>query len=227
MWRVAVRMISGGLDKAQLAALKKVIKEQELTPAKRSRLLKRLARHGIIAAAKRNQRKQQSPDGTPWPARKRGKKKMLQNLPKLLAVREMPGGDAVTLFLRSTKSGKTISAGALGHVHASGATIRVNAENLRQRPQSGEPATKWQAKRLRALGFMRREGKRQVRASLSWIVANLHRGQAGVIIREMSGKTPARTWTIEVPARVFLGVSDDEFNNMLARQLQALNFGGQ
>ena len=38
--------------------------------------------------------------------------------------------------------------------------------------------------------------------------------------------TPAkRTWTIDIPGRVFLGVSNDEFNQIIARKMQAIGFG--
>ncbi|EGD2452015.1 hypothetical protein J0X75_004755 [Salmonella enterica] len=33
------------------------------------------------------------------------------------------------------------------------------------------------------------------------------------------------SWTVDLPARVFLGMNDDEFDKALARQLQAIGFG--
>jgi hypothetical protein len=49
--------------------------------------------------------------------------------------------------------------------------------------------------------------------------------QAGLLIRKLSGKAVKNSWQIDLPARVFLGMSDDEFNKALARQLQAIGFG--
>ena len=219
-------MISGGLNKAHLETLKKTITDLALPPAKRRRLLMRIARHGIIVAAKRNQKKQQFPDGTPWPERKRGNRKLLQNLPKLLDVREVHGGEGVAIYLRSEKRGKKISAGALGYIHDTGATVEINAASLPPFPQEGKGATKGQARRLRKLNFKRRDNGRWVKASASWILEHLSRAQAGVIIREMSGEAPKNAWKIVVPSRVFLGVDDDEFVKILARQLQGLNYGG-
>ncbi|EOK1143079.1 TPA: hypothetical protein ACS3AC_000962 [Klebsiella pneumoniae] len=217
--------IEGGLDRRQLNDLKRELARRDLPPRKRQRLLWRIARHGIIAAAKRNQRQQQSPEGAPWPGRRRGKQKMLRGLPKLLAVREMPEREAVVVYLRS-QGGRALSAGVLGAIHAQGATTTVNAAALPTPAQSG-PATRKQASALRKLGYQRREGGRWVRASASWVVQNLSRAQAGLIIRKLSGETPKSTWKIVLPARAFLGVSDAEFNRIMARQLQAIDFGWQ
>ncbi|OJH81734.1 hypothetical protein ASJ78_04817 [Serratia marcescens] len=49
--------------------------------------------------------------------------------------------------------------------------------------------------------------------------------QAGLLIRKLSGKAAKSVWTVELPARPFLGMSDEEFNKALARQLQAIGFG--
>lgn len=217
--------IDGGLDRRQLSELKRELAKRDLPPRKRQRLLWRIAKNGIITAAKRNQRQQQSPDGTPWPKRKRGKQKMLRGLPRLLAVRELPEREAVVIYLRG-KGGKSLSAGVLGGIHAQGATTTVSAASLPTPEQTGQ-ATRKQASALRKLGYKRREGGRWVKASASWIVQNLSRAQAGLIIRKLSGETSKSTWKIVLPARAFLGVSDAEFNKIMARQLQAIDFGWQ
>jgi hypothetical protein len=59
-------VIAGGeLNKRQLAELKKALASMELPPKKRQRLLWRMAKYGVIAAAKRNVRNQETPDGEP------------------------------------------------------------------------------------------------------------------------------------------------------------------
>ena len=64
-------MIAGGeLNKRQLAELKKALASMELPPKKRQRLLWRMAKYGVIAAAKRNVRNQETPDGEGWEGRK-------------------------------------------------------------------------------------------------------------------------------------------------------------
>ncbi|HFP9670496.1 TPA: phage virion morphogenesis protein, partial [Escherichia coli] len=94
-------MISGQLNPQQLAEAQAMLQSLDLPPKKRRRLLWRIARHGIIAAARRHQRDQAAPDGTAWAPRKRGKGKMFRKLPRLLAVREMPGQDAVKVYFRN------------------------------------------------------------------------------------------------------------------------------
>lgn len=49
--------------------------------------------------------------------------------------------------------------------------------------------------------------------------------QAGLVIRKLKGTPAKHTWTIDIPGRVFLGVSNDEFNQIIARQMQAIGFG--
>lgn len=95
-------MIAGGeLNKRQLAELKKALASMELPPKKRQRLLWRMAKYGVIAAAKRNVRNQETPDGEGWEGRKTKRKgKMLRNMPKLLHIREMPEIQAVRIYLQ-------------------------------------------------------------------------------------------------------------------------------
>ncbi len=214
---------SGGLNRRHLARLREEMRRLDLTPRKRRRLLLRIARHGIIAAAKRNQRRQQSPDGTPWPARKRGKGKLLPKLPKLLAVREIPEQGKVVIYLRGDGR-RGLPPGALGYIHAEGMSTTINAGNLRGRAEQG-PATRAQARALRKLGHRHRQEGRLVKSSAAWIEQNLRSAQAGLLIRKLSDQPVHATWRIELPAREFLGVNDDEFARILARHIQGLNYG--
>lgn len=216
-------MAEGGISRRQLSQLRAGLAKRDLKPRQRQRLLYRMAKQGIIAAAKRNQRNQTDPDGTSWAPRKRGNKKLLRGLPRLLAVREMPEREAVVIYLRG-KGGMKMSAGVLGNIHTQGTSIKVRAED-RPRPAQTGPATRKQAVRLRKLGYKRRDGEREVRASASWIKDNISQAQAGLLIRKLSGEPARKVWMIEIPARAFLGVSDEEFNKILARQLQAIDFG--
>lgn len=216
-------MAEEGLSRQQVDQLKRELQKHDLLPRQRQRLLWRIAKLGVIAASKRNQRQQVSPDGTAWEPRKRGKKKMLRGLPKLLAVRQDVAAGTVTIYLRG-KGGKPLSAGVLGRIHADGMTTTGKAENQVRGDQSG-PATRRQAVKLRKLGFKRRQNGRLVNAPAAWIMQNMSEKQAGLVIRKLSGETPKKTWKIQLPARDFLGVDDAEFDKILARQLQAIGFG--
>ncbi|MGK0603020.1 hypothetical protein [Yokenella regensburgei] len=221
-------MIRGELNQKQLSQLRETLAAADLSPKKRQRLLWRMAKLGIIVAAKRHQREQAAPDGTPWAPRKRGKGKMLKGLPRLLAVREMPEIQGVRIYLKggNYRNGKKpIAAGLVGAVQQDGASIRMSASSAPRKPQANQPALPRQAKRLRALGYKVRQGKRWVKPSSKKIMESMSMAQAGLVIRKLKGTPSKRTWTIDLPGRVFLGVSNDEFNKIIARQMQAIGFG--
>ncbi|EPN2803319.1 phage virion morphogenesis protein [Serratia marcescens] len=222
--------VEGGLDRRQLKELRRALAEADLKPRQRQRLLWRIAKYGLIVAAKRNQRKQATPDGQPWPKRKRGKGKMLRQLPKLLHVRDMPERQAVRIYLKGGQyhnGSGPVSAGLIGAVHQGGASIPMNGDRLPRPNQAGKPALLRQAKRLRALGYKVWKKGRYVKATSRHIMETMSMAQAGLLIKKLRGKPTKKTWKIDIPARVFLGVSDSEFNNILARQLQAIGFGWQ
>ena len=223
-------MFAGGeLNKAQLAKLRDSLASLELPPRKRQRLLWRLAKYGLIAAAKRNVRNQQSPDGSAWAGRKTKRRgKMLRNMPTLLHIREMPEIDAVRIYLQGGgyRNGKTsVPAGVVGYSQQNGMTVRVNRGSQKNQAEPGKKATLSQAKKLRALGYTVKRGKRWVKPTYRQITETMPYGKAGLLIRKLSGTAVKTSWVITVPARAFLGMDDDEFNKALARQLQAIGFG--
>lgn len=223
-------MIAGGeLNKKQLAELRKALAGMELSPKKRQRLLWRMAKYGLIAAAKRHVRNQAAPDGTAWPGRKTKRRgKMLRNLPNLLHIREMPEIQAVRVYLQggNYRNGETsVPAGTVGYSQQNGMRVRVSRNSQPRKTESGKMATPAQAKKLRTLGYQVRRGKRLKKPTLRQITETMPYSQAGLLIRKLSGKAVRTSWTVDLPARVFLGMNDDEFNNALARQLQAIGYG--
>ena len=223
-------MIAGGeLNKKQLAELRKSLASMELPPKKRQRLIWRLAKYGVIAAAKRHVRNQEAPDGQKWPGRKTKRKgKMLRNLPKLLHIREMPEIQAVRIYLQGGgyRNGATpVPAGTVGYAQQYGMRVSVNRRSQPRKVEAGKMATPAQAKKLRALGYRIRTGKRWKKPTLGELTQTMPYSRAGLLIRKLSGKAVKTSWTVDLPARVFLGMSDDEFDNALARQLQAIGFG--
>ena len=153
---------------------------------------------------------------------------MLRQLPRLVHVREMPEREAVRIYLKGgnyRNNSGPVSAGLIGAVHQEGAAIPMSAEKMPRPDQRGKPALMSQAKRLRALGYRVWKKGRYVKASSRQIMESMSMAQAGLLIKKLRGKPTKSTWTIDIPARVFLGVSDTEFNKILARQLQAIGFG--
>ncbi|EFD0291020.1 phage virion morphogenesis protein [Escherichia coli] len=221
--------IRGELNPSQLKVLKDALKSLELTPAKRRRLLWRLAKYGLVAAAKRNVRNQQTPDGVAWQKRKTKRKgKMLRNMPKLIRVREMPEIDAVRLYLSggSYRNGqREVPAGTVGYAQQNGMTATISARQSASSSGQTGPATLRQAKRLRKAGFKVRSGKRWKTPGFKEIQEKVSAAQAGLLIRKLEGTPAKKTWTVTLPAREFLGIGEDDFMKALARQLQAIGFG--
>nr|WP_254872803.1 hypothetical protein [Enterobacter hormaechei] len=201
----------------------------ELPPKKRQRLLWRMAKYGVIAAAKRNVRNQETPDGEGWEGRKTKRKgKMLRNMPKLLHIREMPEIQAVRIYLQGggyRNGDKPVPAGTVGYSQQNGMRVRVSRASQPGKVQAGQMATAAQAKKLRALGYRLRRGKRWKKPTIREITSEMPYGHAGLLIRKLSGKAVKTSWTIDLPSRVFLGMGDEDFNKALARQLQAIGFG--
>ncbi|CQJ44996.1 phage virion morphogenesis protein [Yersinia rohdei] len=222
-------IINGELSQKQLTELQQALKRLDLPAPKRQRLLWRLAKYGVIVAAKRNVRNQQSPDGTPWQGRQTNQRgKMLRNMPKLLHIREMPEISAVRLYLQGggyRNGEKPVPAGVVGYGQQNGMHVTINRSAVVKSAPPDRPATIKQAKRLRALGYKVRKGKGWRKPPYKEIVENMRFAQAGLLIRKLSGKAAKSAWTVDVPAREFLGMSDDDFNKALARQLQAIGFG--
>lgn len=228
--------LNGQLNPAQVKALREQLKQLALPPAKQQRLLWRMAKYGAITAAKRHVREQATPDGQAWDKRKTKRKgKMLRNMPKHLKIRSMPNISAVRVYLQGGdyRSGqKPIRVGVVGQAQQSGMNVTVNRRQVTSSTQAaadkGQPCSLRQAKRLRKLDYKVRKGKRWRKPGYKEIQQSLSKAQAGLIIRKLAaadGKPVKSSWSVRVPPRPFLGMSDEEFDNAMARQLQGINHG--
>lgn len=198
-----------------------------LPPKKRKRLVWRAATE-LKKLAARNVRQQQDPEGNAWAPRKRGKRKMLRGLPKLLEIRT-PRQDVAELGF--TKGTMSAHAGIIANTHQKGHTYQVSAASRRRiAPSDGgkhKPASKAQARKLRELGF-KRPGKRKRSyrsASLGWITGNLNYAQAGLLIKKLKDEPVKESWEIQLPARPFLGASTRQREQAFARALQSIDYG--
>lgn len=216
------------IDAAQLRDMRRAVAQLGLSQKQRQRFIWRMAKYGVIPAAKRNVRNQQAPDGTPWEGRKsRRRGKMLRNLPNLLHIREMPEIDAVRLYLQGggyRNGSASVPAGVVGYAQHEGMSTTVRARKS-GRPSPGKMATLGQAKKLRRLGYRVKKGRRWRKPPFKEITGTMGYAQAGLLIRKLSGKVAKTAWTVDLPARQFLGMSSDDFNKALVRQLQAIGFG--
>ncbi|WP_323996184.1 phage virion morphogenesis protein [Aeromonas hydrophila] len=197
-------------------------------PAKKRKRLVWRAANEMKKLAARNVRQQQDPNGQPWAPRKRGKRKMLRGLPKLLQIRE-PRQDVAELGF--TKGTMSAHAGIIANTHQKGHTYKMTAASRRRiAPSEGgkqKQASKAQARKLRELGFKRPgQRKRSYRsASLGWITSNLNYAQAGLLIKKLKDEPAKENWEIELPARPFLGANAKQREQAFARALQSINYG--
>lgn len=223
-----MNILGAEINAEQLRFMRREIAKLDLPQKKRQRFIWRMAKYGAIPSAKRNVRNQQAPDGTPWEGRKTRKRgKMLRNLPNLLHIKEMPEIEAVRLYLQGggyRNGAASVPAGVVGYAQQEGMTTTVRAGQP-GRPPPGRMATLGQAKKLRALGYRVKKGKRWRKPPFKEITATMRYAQAGLLIRKLGGRAAKTAWTIDLPSRPFLGMSSDDFNNALARQLQAIGFG--
>ncbi|MBI6436433.1 hypothetical protein JEO96_05755 [Proteus mirabilis] len=225
--------IQGQLNAEQLKSLRAKLKDLELPQKKRQRLLWRIAKYGVIVASKRNIRKQSNPDGEAWQGRHGNyRKKMLRNMPKMMHIREMPEKEMVRIYLSGgnyRNGNKQVDAGVVGYSQQNGMTAKISRKsaqdsNISQGAQD-KKATPKQAKKLRALGYKVKKGKRWKKPALKEITENMRFFQAGLLIRILSGKSPQSSWEVDIPSRVFLGISDEDFIKSLERQLQSIGYG--
>lgn len=198
-----------------------------MPPKKRQRLVWRAANE-MKKLATRNVRQQQDPNGNAWAPRKRGKRKMLRGLPKLLVIHE-PSQDVAELGFK--KGSMNVHAGVVANTHQKGHTYKVTAASRRRIAASdggkNKQASKAQARKLRELGF-KRPGKRKKSyrsASLGWITGNLNYAQAGLLIKKLKDEPVKESWEIELPARPFLGANAKQREQAFARALQSINYG--
>ncbi|WP_427192616.1 hypothetical protein [Serratia marcescens] len=216
--------VSVTLPAHQWKALQQELKAAELPPKKRQRLLWRILKLGVMVAARRHQRRQENAEGVKWPGRADGRKdKMMRELVKMMAVQELPASESARIYL---KGAKKVPPGVVGAVQSTGFTTQMSAEraaNASRKRDDG--ATLRQAKRLFDLGYTVFPVSAPRKPSLTEIMESLSMQKAGAIIRSLEGRPPKSGWTITLPGREWLAVSDDEFNKILARQMQAINFG--
>ena len=198
-----------------------------LPPKQRQRLVWRAANE-LKKLAARNVRGQQDPNGNAWAPRKRGRRKMLRGLPKLLRI-HAPRQDVAELGF--TKGTMSAHAGVIAGTHQKGHTYQVTAASRRRIASplggKGKPASKAQARKLRELGF-KRPGKRKRSyrsASLGWITGNLNYAQAGLLIKKLKDEPVKSSWEIQLPARPFLGANTRQREQAFARALQSIDYG--
>ena len=224
-------VISGGLNRQQLKAVKAAIRAAELPPARRRRLLWRLAKYAVIPATKRSVRSQATPDGVPWaPRRTHQKGRMLKGMPARLKIHELTRIDGVRIYPGGASYGRT-KPGVVGFAQQNGATATVSARQVTRGRrgnsdrQRGMPASVGQARRLRKAGYKVRGKRGWRKPGMKEIQTLLNAAQAGLILRKLEGRPAQKSWTLVLPSRPFLGISDADLLKGLTRELRGIGFG--
>lgn len=228
--------------------------EQQMTllmmpAAKRKRLMWRIGARGMIPLARRNVKAQQTPDGKSFTRRRHGRRKMLTRLPRYLTAESSTADKAVVRFkYASGYDGGRSSPSVVGYAHQKGVTYRRTAEQAKKFNQvnADKPCSLNQARKLKKLGYRRpdipdknnqtgrflkyQEGKNRKRthaASMKWMRENLSFRQAGLLIKKLSQQPSRQSWVIKLPARPFLGATPEQAREIIARQLQGIDYGWQ
>ena len=202
--------IHGMLDvRSQLRALR--------LPASKRRTINRALSRKVASFSKSRIRQQRDLNGRAWKARSKGRGKMLRGLSRRMQVQANSGTGKIRFA-----GGKTAYKQQHGH------TEQFDAAKAKQRYGGGndienKPATRSQAKRLKKMGYKRRRGKRHTRPTQAWIINNMSMAQAGAIIRAMDGGGSKDSWDVVLPARSFLGVTNEDDAVLLDLLVQKLS----
>jgi phage gpG-like protein len=222
-----------GLDKArfQLGLIK--------SPSQQKRILSVAARE-VIKAAKRHTSKQIDVDGKPFgnystnTRHKRPRprnRKMLHRIVKNL--RFWSENNYAVVGWSSPVEGGIAAKQQFGfseNFTKEKLVRRINKEkephNLDDSRQNlayyKKSATKQQARSLLQAGYKARvKGKGYKTPTMKWIMQNLSIGQAGYILHVMRGSK--EKWTINLPARPFLGLNNEDAQIMIDALTKALN----
>lgn len=184
-----------------------------LPARKRIWILKTLGRWEKSRVRKRIQQ-QQDIHGRPLEERRSKKRgKMMRRMAKGLEP-YVKDGNTLELTWANQLTGR------IAGRHHLGQTERMTARKMQKkygRSDSKEPCTKAQARKLRELGFeiQRSKGKGTKKPSLRWIMENINKGKAGLMIRIIQNDPSKTAWDIPLPERQILGSQEREVNRQL------------
>jgi len=190
--------------------VKKRLQLLQLPPAKRRQFLGGFGRE-IKRQTVRNIRAGHDVDGKPWAPRKRGRnRRLLRHLGRQIAP-IFTTQDSVEIGFQGIVAKQQ---------HDGFAKVMNAAEITREKGKGNKdsvPASSKQAKSLRAAGFkIRVNGTKKWRApSLSWIKQNLSTKKAGLILKVLRGDKSKTSWVTKIPARGFLGVTEEQINGFV------------
>ncbi|AMO55983.1 hypothetical protein GZ77_07210 [Endozoicomonas montiporae] len=191
-----------------------------LPPASRFRVLQKAGRQ-VRKASRENLRQQKTVGGRRMQSRKSGRGRVLKKIGRNLTT--------VTSDKKVDVTWKDKLEGMIAHRHQEGIPETFTAKKMQKiygKPDYDQPATRKQAKAMLAAGFRIYAGKTRTgktksrKPSQRWIMENLTMGYAGMMVRTLRDEQANASWTVETPARPFLGVTEQQATAILAEELQ-------
>ena len=194
----------------------------KIPPLKRRTLLRSMGREVRRNSRKRVTRQQTLDGGNMAPRSERsGKKgKMLKGLGKRMLV--ATDSDSVTVKFRSGKAAYQQQHGVT-ELFDPDKMARRDKKKPQHEDKKDRPASRKQARRLLRLGYKIRRGQKGwKRPTIKWITNHIKVGQAGLLIRILSEEEAKKSWEATLPARPFLGATDQEVNQLGNRLADAV-----
>ena len=212
--------ISCNVNQRQLLTATQSMDLMLLTSGRRKRVLKKTANE-VRKRSRQNLRRQKTVTGEPMASRKTGKGRMFRKIGKTM--------EASATTKQAKVNWKNSLTAKIAYRHQHGVPETFNKEKMDRRygePDYNAPATRKQAKALIQAGYRlytgKKKGKTQTkRPSQRWILENMTIGHAGYLIRTLRDEKAKRTWTVQPPARPFLGVTEAEGTRILAENITA------
>lgn len=211
------------LPKAELTRAINTLNLCRLTRTKQRRVLRNVDRT-IRKEARLNIRRQETISGPAFARRKNKKrKKMLTKLARHLS------GKIHTDRLTIGYNNRQI--GIIAYRQQYGAPEQYTPRKVKRLRKKTEgsyssPATRQQAKALRKMGYTvpKKRGSGDKTPSVNWIVDNMNKGKAGLLIRQLSNKRTRSSWEISPEPRPFLGMTEAQSQRLLTDEiLQVMN----
>ncbi len=191
-----------------------------LPSASKKRILKKAGQQ-VRKQARDNIRQQRTVNGSPMAARQSGRGKLLKKMGKNLTT--------VTDEKKVDVTWKNKLEGMVAYKHQHGVPEVYTAKKMEKiygKSDYDQPASRKQAKALIAAGFKLYKGKmkngktKSKKPTIRWITENLNMGYAGYMVSVLRQQSRNRQWTVNTPARPFLGVTGEQATAIMADELK-------
>lgn len=196
-------------------------KLKQLGPELRLKMLKKVAQRIRSVSGKRITQ-QTDLTGTAFKPRSLNTDEKLKNKKMLRGLRQKLG--IVSVSANRAEIGFRGDTERVAAEQQQGLTQKVTAaQNRASNGGSAKPATKKQAKAMLALGFKVKINGKTKKPTLKYITEHYTIARAGLILRHLKGEQPKNNWDVVLPARSFLGVTEQDMQGILQLMNNEIN----